>query len=96
MSIQILDRYVLCATYASCLMQCLTCMLVRSFKIVKLLESYSPEAQPLGHHMRDMLPVYKHVTDVLRGKVAGLLAEDLQSGSVDHGDAQGLRRIMTV
>ena len=68
---------------------------VRSFKITKLVESYSPEAQPLGHHMRDMLPVYAHVAAVLRGKAARLLAEDLQSGSADDGDEGGLHHAMT-
>jgi hypothetical protein len=50
-----------------------------STKISKLVESYSTEAQPQGHHMRDMLPVYTHIRRAVAAKVAPLLAEDMRS-----------------
>jgi hypothetical protein len=55
-------------------------LLLHSFKLIKLVESYHPELQPRGHHMKELSPVFAHVRDVVKERAGRLLAEDLQTG----------------
>lgn len=68
-----------------------------SFKLIKLVESYQPELQPKGHHMKELSPVFAHVRDVVKAEASQLLAEDLQSGmAVEEKARQPLRSVATV
>ncbi len=48
-------------------------------RLVKLAESYRPERQPKAYDMKDLGPVFEHISAVVESKVARLLNKD--SGS---------------
>ncbi|BDA43939.1 hypothetical protein COCOBI_05-1230 [Coccomyxa sp. Obi] len=54
----------------------------RSFKIIKLVESYHPELQPNNYQKKILAPLFAHVSDVVRNKAAHLLKEDLESSLI--------------
>ena len=53
-----------------------------SSRLVKLAESYRPERQPKAYNMKDLGPVFQHISAVVELKAARLLDEDRELSQV--------------
>lgn len=54
---------------------------MRSIHLVDLVESYRPDRQPNAYDMKDLGPVFQHISEVVGWKAARLFEEDLEQAA---------------